>query len=341
MLQRSAWFLFSLLVFVLSPAFGQSMGGMGRKALSGHIREEGTGHGIGSAQVVLQNSSGTPIATVYSDSNGAYNFDDIGQGDVYVIAQHDGYTTVKENVHPDGAPETYKDVYLAITSTNSAAPPVKPVSEHELSVPRKAREDFDKGIQLIVTKSDYRRAVAQFSRAISAYPDYYEAYAAMGLAQDKMGDAGAAENALRKSIELSSEKYPQAMIDLASLLNGKKRFAEAEPLLHKAIALDISSWRAQSELAAAQAGQNHFREALASASASRDLQPDNPQIYLALYNLHIETDNFAAAVADADAYLKLKPEGPTADKVRKMREQVHKALQDASSANPAKPPTSR
>ena len=340
-MHRRASFLSALLLLISSPAFAQSMGGMGRKALSGHIREEGNGHGIGSAQVTLQNSSGTPIATAYSDSNGAYNFDDIGQGDVYVIAQHAGYTTVKEYIHPDGAPETYKDVYLAVTSSTSPPPAVKPVSEHELSVPRKARDDFDKGLDLIVKKSDFRRALAQFSRAISAYPDYYEAYAAMGLAQGQLGDAAGAETSLRKSIELSAEKYPQAMIDLASLLNGKKRFAEAEPLSRKVLALDASSWRAQSELAVALAGQNRFRDAVASASASRDLKPDNPQIYLTLYNLHIETDNFPAALADADAYLKLKPDGPTSAKLRNMREQLEKALKNSPAANSAKPTGSR
>lgn len=334
---RCASLLLSVFFLVSSSAFGQASSTLRKKSLAGHIREEGTGRGIGSAQVELQNSSGTPIATAYSDSNGGYGFDDIGQGDCYVIAKHDGYTTAREFVQPDGAPQTYKDVYLRIVVAGSAAPSAKAVSEHELAIPRKAREDFDKGIQLIVSKSDYRRAISQFSRAISAYPDYYEAYAAMGLAQSQMGDAPAAETSLRKSIELSTEKYPQALLDLASLLNGKKRFAEAEPFVRKAVTLDASSYRAQSELATALAGQNRFREALAPASAARDLQPDNPQIYLSLYNLHIETDNFTAAIADADAYLKRKPDGPTAEKVRKMREQLEKALKNSPVANSAKP----
>ncbi|MGH7838367.1 MAG: hypothetical protein ACREQC_11180, partial [Candidatus Binataceae bacterium] len=205
-----------------------------------------------------------------------------------------------------------------------------------LSIPPKARESFEKGVQLIVEKSDYRGAVAQFARAIAKYPSYYEAYAAMGLAQNKMGDAVAAEAALRKSISLSAEKYPQAMIDLASMFNGQKRFSEAEPLLRSATGLDVSSWRAQFELAVALGGLNRFKEALVSAAAARDLKLDNPQTYLLLYNLHIQSDDLRAALLDSDSYLKLTPSGTMADRIRKMRQQIQKELQ-STGGNPAQP----
>jgi hypothetical protein len=81
-----------------------------KKALSGYIREEGSGHLISSARIELQNARGTPIAYAYSGGNGAYEFDDIGGGDGYVIAQHEGYATFREFVRPDGSGHVYKDV---------------------------------------------------------------------------------------------------------------------------------------------------------------------------------------------------------------------------------------
>jgi tetratricopeptide (TPR) repeat protein len=324
MQRRYARVLFSLLLLAPSSCFGQ---GTLKKALSGYIREEGSGHVISSARIELQNALGTPIANAYSDGNGAYEFDDIGGGDCYVVAQHEGYATFREFVRPDGSGHVYKDVYLRLIGADSSLKSVNPVSERQLSIPPKARESFEKGLQLIVEKSDYRGAVAQFSRAINQYPSYYEAYAAMGLAQNKMGDPTAAESALRKSIDLSAEKYSQAMIDLAAMFNGRKRFSEAEALLHKVIALDASSWRGQFELAVSLGGQQRFKEAVTCASAARDLKPDNPQIYLLLYNLHVQTDDFPGALRDADAYLKLTPEGAMADRVRKMRVELGKAVQ--------------
>lgn len=327
--------LLSLLLLPIS-CLGQDFQ---KKILSGYIREEGSGHVIASVHLELENAMGTPIAYAYSDGNGIYEFDDIGEGDCYVVAQHDGYVTNREFVRPDGSGHVYKDIFLRPENPGATPKSTSPVSEHELSIPPKARESFEKGVQLIVEKSDYRRAVDQFERAIAKYPSYYEAYAAMGLAQEKMGEATAAEASLKKSIDLSAEKYPQAMVDLATFYNARKRFSDAEPLLRKSIALEASSWRAQFELASSLSGENRFKEALSSAVAARDMKPDNPQIYLLLYNLHIQTDDFPAALRDADSYLKVDPSGRMADRVRKMHDQLQKAL-ESSPSNPPQPPSS-
>jgi tetratricopeptide (TPR) repeat protein len=328
--RRYARVLVSLLL--LAPLPGLAQQEPLKKILSGYIREESSGHIISAARIELQNAMGTPISFAYSDGNGMYEFDDI-PGDCYVAVQREGYAPVREYIRPDGSGHVYKDILLRAASGEAGSKSVNPVSQHELSVPPKARELFDKGVQLIVDKSDYRGAVAEFARAIARYPTYYEAYAAMGLAQNRMGDAAAAEAAFRKSIELSAEKYPQAMVDLAAMFNVQKRFSDAESLLRKAIAVDASSWRGQFELAVALSGQHRFKEAITSASAARDLKPENPQIYLLLYNLHIRTNDFPAALSDTESYLKLTPDGAAADRVRRMQEQVQKAVQ-SSSGNP-------
>jgi tetratricopeptide (TPR) repeat protein len=326
MQRRYARVLFALLLLAPLPCLAQQE--PLKKILSGYIREESSGQIIGGAHVELQNAMGTPIGFVYSDGNGTYEFDDI-PGDCYVSVQHEGYAAVREFVRPDGSGHVYRDILLRALSTESGAKSVNPISQHELSVPTKARELFAKGIQLIVDKSDYRGAVAEFARAIARYPTYYEAYAAMGLAQNKMGDAAAAEAALRKSIALSAEKYPQAMVDLAAMLNVQKRFSDAEPLLRKVIVVDALSWHGQFELAVALGGEHRYKEAVTCAAAARDLKPENSQIYLLLYNLHIRTEEFPAALHDTESYLKLTPDGATADRVRRMQEQVQKAVQSA------------
>lgn len=346
MQRRYARVLFSLLL--LAPASSSTFG-QGqipeKKVLSGYIRDEASGHIIDAARIELQNAMGTPISFAYSDGNGTYEFDDI-PGDCYVSVQHDGYESVREYIRPDGSGHVYKDILLRPVAGASGSKSVNPISQHELSVPPKAREFFAKGVQLIVDKSDYRGAVTEFARAIAKYPTYYEAYAAMGLAQNRMGDATAAETALRKSIELSAEKYPQAMVDLAAMFNVQKRFSDAEPLLRKAIAVDASSWRGQFELAVALSGQHRFKEAVTSASAARDLKPENPSIYLLLYNLHIRTEDFPGALRDTESYLKLAPDGATADRVRRMQDQVQKEVQasggtpgPSSDAKPAEGPS--
>jgi tetratricopeptide (TPR) repeat protein len=323
----SSW-ICSLLVALSIPFSLLAQGSLiGRKVVSGYIRVEGSGQLLKGAHIQILSPMGTPQDQAYSDQNGAYEFDDLGPGDFYIVVELSGYTTTREFVRPDGAPHVYKDVFLRPASPDeTTSKSAAPVSEHELSVPAKARQCFAKGVQLVLEKNDYRGAITEFSHAIERFSGYYEAYAAMGLAQYKMGDTAAAEASFRKSIHLSAEKYSQAMIDLASMLNQLKRYTESEPLLRKLVASDGSSWRGQYELAIALGGRQQFKEAVACASIARDLKPDNPQVYLLLYNLHIQSDDFAAALRDTDDYLKLSPESATADLVRLMREQVEKAL---------------
>jgi Flp pilus assembly protein TadD len=80
----------------------------------------------------------------------------------------------------------------------------------DAAIPEKAFDAFQKGVTLLTNQSDYRGAIAQFERAIKAYPGYYEAFAQMGVAYDRLGDAVSAEQSLRKSIEISAGKYAES-----------------------------------------------------------------------------------------------------------------------------------
>ena len=93
--RRSALLLFSLLFLTSSFCFGQ---GPLKKVLSGYIREEGSGHLITGARIELQNAMGTPIGSAYSDGNGAYQFDDIGGGDLLCFGATRWYDSFRQFV---------------------------------------------------------------------------------------------------------------------------------------------------------------------------------------------------------------------------------------------------
>ncbi len=212
------------------------------------------------------------------------------------------------------------------------------VSAHQLGVPSKAQKEFDKGLDLMSSKADYHGAIAAFDRAIAIFPDYYEAYALEGTAYEGLSDTPSAEKAMRKSIELSSSKYPVALYFLAGLLNTTNRYAEAESLARQCVALDDSSWHAHFELAHALLGLRKLDEAEASADRARDLKPDNPRVFLLLANIHAGQRNYNAFIQDLDSFLALNPTGPMADQVRKDRAQAQQALRDSQSAAPPPAP---
>ena len=110
----------------------------------------------------------------------------------------------------------------------------------------------------------------------------------------KLSDAGDAEKAFRKSIEVSQERYAGAYMGLAELFLKGGRFADAEPLSRKAAEIESKSWQANSQLARVLLGLHRSSEAEKSALAAVALKPDNAELYLLLANVHNQLQNESA-----------------------------------------------
>jgi tetratricopeptide (TPR) repeat protein len=301
-------------------------------SISGQVEDAESHLHIDGARVDLQGLAGGILSTAFTNNAGSFQFNNVRPGSYELIFAQPGYQDDREHLEIDG-PVIGMNVNLRrlASAVNPGAPTV---SVRDYSIPGKARDAMNKGMSLLYQKSDYPGSIKQFERAIQAYPNYYEAYAQMGFAYMKMKDADQSEKALRKSIDLSQEHYVDAFLMLAALFTGAKRFADAEPLARKAVELNAGSWRAQSELAQTLLGLNRPEEAEKYAQEAVKLQPDNPILHLLLADIHIETKNDPALLDDFNAYLKLAPNGPYADKVRQHREELQKWLQN-SQASPS------
>ena len=167
---------------------------------------------------------------------------------------------------------------------------------------------------------------------MQAYPDFYEAYAQMGVAYVNLKDNTGAETALRKSYDLSGGKYISACFLLAKLLSFSQRFAEAEPIARRGVEVDPNSWQANEELGRALVGLNRFQDAEQYALNADKEKPDQPAIQLLLADIHSHVRNYPALLDNLNAYLKLAPTGAQADKVRQARDQLQQQLANAQAA---------
>ena len=295
-------------------------------SIGGSIRDESNQSAMESIQVALRQATGTPITTTFTRDNGDFQFDGLSNGDYIIEVSVKDYEQFQQQVTISGASRLGLSIFLS-----RSGKPVNPglqlsISAHQLSVPHKARDEFEKGMTLIYLKSDYRGAISQFQLAIKDFPTYYEAYAEEGGAYYQLQDLGHAEEALQKSVDISSGQYADAMFTLAAILTDTKRYAEAETVSRRGISVDASSWRGPFELARALAALKQTEEAEKSAEKSRDLMPDNPPVYLLLANIHIQRKDYPALIRDLDDYLRLAPIGPEADQARKTRERVQGLL---------------
>ena len=306
-------------------------------SISGVVADADSHIHIDGARVDLQALAGGVLSTVFTNPAGSFQFNNIRPGSYELIFAQPGYQDDREHLEIDGP---IIGMTVNLRRLSSAGNPGAPtVSVRDYSIPGKARDAMNKGMTLLYQKSDYPGSIKQFERAIQAYPNYYEAYAQMGLAYMRMKDADQSEKVLRKSIDLSQEHYADAFVMLAALYSSNKRFADAEPLARKAVDLNANSWHAQSELAQALLGLKRPDDAEKSAQEAVKLQPDNPLLRLLLADIHIELKNDPALLDDFNAYLKLAPNGPYAEKVRQHRDELQKWLQNSQAAPAASSPS--
>lgn len=316
----------------------------GNLSVSGNVRDELTREPIAGAQVELKAASaGKGDGSAISGRVGDFQFNGLASGSYVISVEREGYQSIQLEIGLAGSSQSPIVVSLRRLDTNVPHAPGNSVSVHELSRPAKAREAYDKGVELLTSANpDYDRALAHLQRAVKECPTYYEAFAEMGIAEFQLGNSAGAEKSLRKSLELSGNQYPKALFLLADLLNRLGRFADAEPIAAQMIASEPSSSQGAQghyELARALDGQRRASEAEANATKALEMQPDDPKISLLLGNIHIQERNYAAAIRDFDRYLRVAPQGPQSDLVRKGRERIQKALyaEEARTQKPSLP----
>jgi tetratricopeptide (TPR) repeat protein len=325
-LRRLPFFLLLLGLGVLNASAQNAPDRHSIYSIGGSVREEGTQRSMESIQVILKQGTGTPINTAFTRDNGDFQFDGLRSGDYTIEITVKDYDRFQQQISINGASRMGISIFL-VKSAKIVTPGLQlSISAHQLSVPHKAHDEFEKGMALIYLKSDYRGAISQFQLAIKDFPTYYEAYAEEGNAYYELQDLGSAEEALQKSIDTSSGQYADAMFTLAAILTDTKRYTDAETLSRRGISVDTSSWRGSFELARALTALKKTDEAEKNALKSRDVMPDNPPVYLLLANIHIQKKDYPALVRDLDDYLRLSPLGAEADQARKTREHVQSLL---------------
>jgi len=339
--------LSSLFLFLLGsvPCWSQtrpSGGDPTRRTFSiqGSLRNHDNNQPMEMVKVELKKLTGPVVATTYTRSNGEFEFGGLTPGQYFVVVEERGYEPIRESIEIINTSRPGVFLFLKRPLEINSSEPGSSVSAHELSLPRKARDAMQKGTERLYQKKDYRGSLGEFQRAIGEAPSYYEAYEQMGVAYVNLGQTAEAEEAFRKSIELSANKYPGPYFWLASLLSDKQKFAEAEPLARRGIELDANAWRGYFELARTLLGLKRLEAAEKSAQEARTRNSAFPPLYLILANIHINRRDYSALVEDLDAYLKLDPNGPMSEQARQTREKVKGLLastQDAPAAPLPKP----
>jgi tetratricopeptide (TPR) repeat protein len=205
------------------------------------------------------------------------------------------------------------------------------VSVRELSIPSKALRAYQQGIEHLA-KDDAAGSLPHFQRAVAEFASYYEAYFEIGTADLKLSRRAEAEQALRKSIELSGSQYAEPLFALGAVLAGEGKYAQGEETLRKALDLDPTSWAGHYCMGWVLFRLDRPEEAEGSVREALRWKSDSPEAYLLLADIHHRLKDYAAVLKDLDEYLKLEPDSSVNAKVRALRDKAERAIVESQSA---------
>ncbi len=224
-----------------------------------------------------------------------------------------------------------------LSAPPSVAPPPRntgsEISAHELSIPGKARKHFNKGTQLLADKNSVA-SIAEFQLAIQAFPDFYEAYYKIGIAQLNLQHPGEAQGAFEKSIEVSRGRYPPADFGLGVALSLQRQFADAESAIRRGVDLDPGEAEGYFTLAWVLLRAERVADAEKNARQCVLLRADFAPGYLLLAQIHLRQGNSSELVSDLDAYLRLDPKDPRRGEAIAVRTQAQQLLAKQRAAVP-------
>jgi hypothetical protein len=226
-----------LLVFVCNvpQALAQFNSKGARSTIAGSVLIDGQAQPAAKVRVDVKALTGGELATTFTDATGRFEAPAEGTGSVIVAVQEQGYEPVEQRVDVGFAGRAPGVVItLHKLRTNPVDRQGYTVSVHSLKVPAKARRAFEKGVERL-QKKDLEGSLKPFAEATNAFPDYYEAYYKIGLANLELRRDDEAEQALQKAIDLSGGRYAEAQFALGALLCERQAYPEAEEVLRRGI----------------------------------------------------------------------------------------------------------
>jgi len=316
-----------LTIFLLASGLlvSANAGAQDRVTVSGNVFFQDQTHPAVNVLVTLSNSEQVTISTEATDGSGGFRFSALKRGTYTVAINVSGYTPVTLGVDMNFVSDRGMPIYLQPNTKDKTSAPGT-VSTHELSMPEKARDLMASGKKKLYKDKDAAGGLADFHQAISTAPDYYEAHYEAAMAYLTLGNRGEAEKSLRKSIEVSADKYGEAEVGLGTVMVDKGDYASAEKAIRRGIELNPNLWLGHYELGRAFLNEKKISDARDSAEQARLLAPSAAVVYRLLSNIHLRQKDYPALLQDLDMYLKLDPDSPAGARAKQLREQVQQKI---------------
>jgi tetratricopeptide (TPR) repeat protein len=199
------------------------------------------------------------------------------------------------------------------------------ISVREYRIPENARAAFNQGLQRF-QKYDFPGSARFFFKAIHKFPDFYEAYYQLGLAQIHLNQTDDAARSFQAAIDLSAGHYPLAEFAYALLLCNRGNLKDAERLARHGLGQNQNTPDGYVVLGVVLAHSNRLDDAEHNAREALSRSPQAYEAYLLLAYVHDQRKDYSAEIRDLDNFLAVEHSGPRANHVQELRQMAQQHL---------------
>jgi Flp pilus assembly protein TadD len=314
----------------LSLASGLSLGQAG-SSIEGQVRTINNQSLPSNVIVRLEAAEGAYLNQVLVGSDGKFVFHNLSSGIYRIVVTAEGYQTATQSVDMAWWASRTPTIYLvpAGKKTSPSAGPAT-VTASDLSAPRKAREEFEKGVRNL-EQGKFQQARKHLEKAVAGHECYVRAYTALGLALGMAGQFKEADAALAKAIECDAG-FAEAYVQQAVILNAQKKHRDCEAALQEAMGRFPNEWRIHYQLGIAKDGSGDYEGAERALLKAQSINPEVPaEFHLRIADVYLNTRKYQQAHAEMTKYLLADPNGEYAAPTRK----IMKHLEVTGLASPA------
>ncbi len=189
------------------------------------------------------------------------------------------------------------------------------------NVPQRARAYYDNGVEQ-AKKGDHKGAIEQLNLAIKEYPSFPLAFNELGVQYLKLNQLENADEAFQAALEIAPDAFA-ALINRGIANFMMKRYGEAVPILRKALKKNDQSAVGHYFLGQALANLGLFEDAEKELLATLELgKEEMKEAHRILAIIYTSRGAKKQAADELEAYLKLAPDAPDAEKLKDMIRQL-------------------
>jgi Ca-activated chloride channel homolog len=223
-----------------------------------------------------------------------------------------------------GASQIDANAFL-IDSKNGPGSPLESrtgsVSELDLKAPGKARNEYEKGYQLLMQKQ-WDAAIEHLTRATSIYPSFVAAHNALGTVYMDQGKTDLAHAEFSKAVSLD-DHLPTSYLNLGCAQLALQKFPEAEESLKKASSIAPLDLQLLTALAYGEYANKDYSAVIATASQVHDKKhPGAAMVHYYAAASYEAQNKLPQAQHEMETLLREDPKSPSAEQFRQILAEI-------------------